>query len=40
MFVTSRLEGVVYKLTPFKDAVAFARNLGVATGIAFDQHGA
>lgn len=39
MFVTSRLEGVVYKLTPFKDAVAFARNLGVATGIAFDSQG-
>src|ERR1044072_5894486 len=39
MFVSSRLEGVVYKLTPFKDAVVFARNLGVATGIAFDRHG-
>jgi len=39
MFVTSRLEGVVYKLTPFKDAIAFGRNLGVATGIAFDSHG-
>jgi sugar lactone lactonase YvrE len=31
MYVTSRLEGVVYKITPFKEAVAFARNLGVAT---------
>jgi len=39
MFVTSRLEGVVYKVTPFKEAVAFARNLGVATGIAFDSEG-
>jgi len=39
MFVTSRLEGVVYKITPFKEAVAFARNLGVATGIAFDHDG-
>lgn len=39
MFVTSRLEGVVYKLTAFKDAVVFARNLGVATGIAFDREG-
>jgi sugar lactone lactonase YvrE len=39
MFVTSRLEGVVYKITPFKEAVAFARNLGVATGIAFDRDG-
>ena len=39
MFVTSRLEGIVYKLNPFKEAVAFARNLGVATGIAFDSRG-
>lgn len=39
MFVTSRLEGVVYKLTPFKDAVVFGRNLGVATGLAFDRQG-
>ncbi|HEY3581240.1 MAG TPA: hypothetical protein VGK82_11875, partial [Pyrinomonadaceae bacterium] len=39
MFVTSRLEGVVYKVTPFKEAVAFARNLGVATGLAFDRDG-
>jgi len=39
MFVSSRLEGVVYKVTPFKEAIAFARNLGVATGIAFDQAG-
>jgi sugar lactone lactonase YvrE len=39
MFVTSRLEGVVYKITPFKEAVAFARNLGVATGIAFNSDG-
>ena len=39
MFVTSRLEGIVYRITPFKEAVAFARNLGVATGIAFDRNG-
>jgi DNA-binding beta-propeller fold protein YncE len=39
MFVTSRLEGVVYKLNPFKEAIVFARNLGVATGIAFDAQG-
>jgi sugar lactone lactonase YvrE len=39
MFVTSRLEGVVYKVTPFKEAVVFARNLGVATGMAFDRRG-
>ena len=39
MFVTSRLEGVVYKVTPFKEAVTFARNLGVASGVAFDEEG-
>lgn len=39
MFVSSRLEGVVYKTNPFKEAVLFARNLGVASGIAFDRDG-
>ena len=39
MFVSSRLEGVVYKVNPFKEAMSFARNLGVATGIAFDRNG-
>ncbi len=39
MFVTSRLDGVVYKINPFNEAVSFARNLGVATGIAFDREG-
>jgi sugar lactone lactonase YvrE len=39
MFVTSRLDGVVYKVNPFKEAVSFARNLGVATGIVFDREG-
>ena len=37
MFVSSRMDGVVYRITPFKEATPFARNLGVATGIAFDQ---
>jgi sugar lactone lactonase YvrE len=36
MFVSSRMDGVVYRITPFKEATPFARNLGVATGIAFD----
>jgi sugar lactone lactonase YvrE len=39
MFVTSRMDGVVYRITPFKEAVAFASNLGVATGLAFDREG-
>ncbi len=37
MFVSSRMDGTVYRITPFKEAVPFARNLGVATGIAFDR---
>jgi sugar lactone lactonase YvrE len=37
MFVTSRLDGTVYRITPFKEAVPFARNLGVATGLTFDK---
>ena len=39
MFVTSRLEGVVYRINPFKEAIPFARNVGVACGIAFDRNG-
>src|SRR5262249_27657825 len=39
MFVTSRMDGTVYRVTPFKEAVPFARNLGVATGLAFNSHG-
>ncbi|MBC8030045.1 MAG: gluconolaconase [Pyrinomonadaceae bacterium] len=37
MFVSSRMDGTVYRITPLKEAVPFARNLGVATGIAFDR---
>lgn len=36
MFVSSRMDGTVYRITPFKEAVPFATNLGIATGIAFD----
>jgi sugar lactone lactonase YvrE len=39
MFVTSRLDGTVYRVTPFKEAVPFVTNLGIATGIAFDKSG-
>ena len=39
MYVSSRLEGVVYRINPFKEAVPFAHNLGVASGIAFDRNG-
>lgn len=39
IFITSRMDGAVYRITPFKEAVTFAQDLGVATGIAFDQEG-
>jgi sugar lactone lactonase YvrE len=39
MFVTSRLDGTVYRLSPFHEAVAFATSLGIATGLAFDSAG-
>lgn len=39
MFVTSRVDGTVYRVNPFREAVVFVRNLGVATGIAFDNAG-
>src|ERR1700752_22682 len=39
MFVTSRLDGNVYKVSAFGEAVTYARNLGVATGLAFDRDG-
>jgi sugar lactone lactonase YvrE len=38
MFVSSRLNGVVYRVNSYKEAVAYGQNLGVATGIAFDDH--
>ncbi|HKP45702.1 MAG TPA: hypothetical protein VJT50_03820 [Pyrinomonadaceae bacterium] len=37
MFVSSRMDGTVYRVTHFKEAQPFARGLGVATGIAFDR---
>src|SRR4030095_7426800 len=39
MFVTSRLDGTVYRVTPFMESVPFASNLGIATGIAFNAAG-
>jgi len=39
MYVTSRLDGVVYLVMPFKEATPFAKNVGVATGLAFDSRG-
>src|ERR1051325_4154704 len=39
MYVTSRLDGTVYRVTPLHKVVPFARDLGVATGLAFDRAG-
>jgi DNA-binding beta-propeller fold protein YncE len=39
MFVTSRMDGTVYRVTAFHEIVPFVRNLGVATGLAFDRWG-
>jgi sugar lactone lactonase YvrE len=37
MFVTSRLDGNVYRLTSFDEPKIFAQSLGIATGLAFDR---
>ena len=39
MFVTSRLDGTVYRVTPLKEVVVFASELGIATGMAFNRDG-
>jgi sugar lactone lactonase YvrE len=39
MFVTSRLDGTVYRVTPLKEVVVFASDLGIATGLAFNRNG-
>lgn len=39
MYVTSRLDGTVYRVTAYHEVAPFARDLGVATGLAFDRLG-
>jgi len=39
MYVSSRMDGTVYRLSPFNEVVPFARDLGIATGLAFDSAG-
>ena len=39
MFVTSRFDGCVYRVTPVKEVIEFATELGIATGLAFDRDG-
>lgn len=38
IFVSSRHEGNIYKLSPQGEKSLYAKGMGVATGIAFDQH--
>jgi sugar lactone lactonase YvrE len=39
MFVTSRLEGTVYRVSTLKECSLFAGDLGIATGLAFNREG-
>ena len=39
MFVTSRFDGTVFRVTPLKEVIAFANDLGIATGLAFNREG-
>jgi sugar lactone lactonase YvrE len=39
MFVTSRFDGMVYRVSPLKECSVFASNLGIATGLAFNHEG-
>jgi sugar lactone lactonase YvrE len=39
MFVTSRLDGTVYRVTALKEVVEFSSELGIATGLAFNRDG-
>ena len=39
MFVSSRLDGTIYRISAFREAQPFARNLGIATGMAFASDG-
>jgi sugar lactone lactonase YvrE len=39
LYVSSRMEGSIYKVTPDGQRSTYAEGMGVATGIAFDQEG-
>jgi sugar lactone lactonase YvrE len=39
MFVTSRLDGTVYRMSGLNDCSAFASEVGIATGLAFNRDG-
>lgn len=39
LYVTSRYDGTLYRISPFKEVKEFASDLGIATGIALDHQG-
>lgn len=39
MFVTSRFDGTVYRVSPLKEVSTFAGDCGIATGLAFNRDG-
>ncbi|HYV25206.1 MAG TPA: hypothetical protein VE969_08200 [Pyrinomonadaceae bacterium] len=39
MYVTSRFDGAVYRVSPVREVVTFAEDLGIATGLAFNSQG-
>jgi hypothetical protein len=39
LYCSSRAEGIIYRITPAGILTTYAEGLGIATGIAFDQHG-
>jgi sugar lactone lactonase YvrE len=39
LYVSSRNDGTVYRVSALGDTAPFARNLGIATGLAFDRRG-
>lgn len=39
LYVTSRYDGTLYRVTPFKEAESVATELGIATGVAIDARG-
>lgn len=39
IYVTSRLDGTVYRVSPLKECSEFASDLGIATGLAFNSDG-
>jgi|YNPBryulayer2012_1023412.scaffolds.fasta_scaffold00655_3 sugar lactone lactonase YvrE len=39
LYITSRHDGTLYRVSPFREVVPVAENLGIATGLAIDRRG-